>query len=66
MRIVLIGSTGFLGHHLLPVLSADGHECLALTRYRPACRDLAVLPGVTVKQQKSWETDDLAARFGGC
>ena len=65
MRIVLIGATGFLGHYVLPALSADGHDCLALTRYRPGCRDLAVLPRVTVRQQKGWATDDLAEQFEG-
>ena len=50
MRIVLLGATGFVGHHLLPELSAAGHECLVLTRYRPACRELAVIPRVTLLQ----------------
>lgn len=65
MKIVLLGATGFLGHHLLPLLSAAGHECLALTRYKPACRDLGVLPGVTVRQVKSWDADSLASQFEG-
>ena len=46
MRIVLLGATGFVGHHLLPALSAAGHECLALTRYPPGCRELEVIPRV--------------------
>ena len=57
MRIVLIGATGFLGHYLLPRLSSAGHECTALTRYRPACRDLTVLPRVTVRQVKDWSAE---------
>ena len=65
MRIVLLGSTGFLGHYVLPALSAEGHECLALTRYRPDCRDLAVLPRVSVSQQKTWDAEALAAVFEG-
>jgi NADH dehydrogenase len=65
MRIVLLGATGFLGHHLLPLLSAAGHDCLALTRFRPGCRDLAVLPRVTVLQQKEWSEDALAEQFDG-
>ena len=44
MRIVLIGATGFVGRHLLPELSSAGHECIVLSRYRPACKDLAVIP----------------------
>ena len=65
MRIVLLGATGFLGHHLLPQLSAAGHECLALTRYRPGCRELTVLPRVTVRQVKAWDADNLAGFFEG-
>ena len=65
MRIVLLGATGFLGHHLLPKLSAAGHECLALTRYRPGCRELTVLPRVTVRQVKTWDADSLAGLFEG-
>lgn len=65
MRIVLLGATGFLGHHLLPQLSAAGHECLALTRNRPTCRDLAVLPRVRLKQVKQWDAESLSPLFSG-
>jgi NADH dehydrogenase len=65
MRIVLLGATGFLGHYVLPALSGDGHHCLALTRYRPGCRDLAVLPRVTVTQQGQWDTEALSQRLEG-
>lgn len=65
MNITLLGSTGFLGHYILPALAADGHQCLALTRYRPACRELAVLPRVAVKQQKAWDAEALSQRFSG-
>ena len=63
MRIVLLGATGFLGHHVLPALSKAGHDCIALTRYKPGCRDLSVLPRVRVQQQKSWDSEALAERF---
>lgn len=65
MRIVLLGATGFLGHHLLPQLSAAGHECLALTRYRPACKDLAVLPRVRLRQVKEWDAASLGPLLAG-
>jgi NADH dehydrogenase len=65
MRIVLLGATGFVGNHLLPELSAAGHECVALTRYRPGCRELSIIPRVEVRQQKSWDADSLAACFEG-
>ncbi len=65
MKIVLLGATGFLGRHLLPELSRAGHECLALTRYRPGCRDLTVLPRVTVRQVKHWDEETLSGLFQG-
>jgi len=50
MRIVLLGATGFVGHHLLARLSASGHDCLALSRHRMSCRDLSIIPRVEVRQ----------------
>ena len=50
MRIVLLGATGFVGHHLLPELSAAGHQCLVLCRYKPGCRELALIPNVELRQ----------------
>ncbi len=65
MRIVLVGASGFLGHHVLPQLSAAGHDCLVLSRYRPGCRDLAVLPGVAVRQIRNWDPDSIAKQLSG-
>jgi uncharacterized protein YbjT (DUF2867 family) len=50
MRIVLLGATGFVGHHLLPELAILGHQCIALSRYLPGCRDLTTVPGVQLRQ----------------
>jgi len=65
MQIVLLGATGFVGRHLLPELAAAGHSCLALSRYRPACRDLAVIPGVEVRQADVYDEDQLKRCFDG-
>lgn len=65
MRIVLLGATGFVGHHLLPRLSAAGHQCLALSRYRMACRDLSLIPRVEVRQAKVYDPERLARCFEG-
>lgn len=65
MRIVLLGATGFLGHYVLPALSGRGHECLALTRYRPGCRELGVLPRVSVVQNRKFDLESLAPYFEG-
>jgi uncharacterized protein YbjT (DUF2867 family) len=65
MRIVLLGATGFVGHHLLPQLSDAGHQCLALSRYRMACRDLSLIPDVEVRQTNVYDADRLAGCFEG-
>lgn len=65
MRIVLTGATGFLGHYLLPSLSAAGHECVALSRYAPACRDLAVVPGVRVVQTDVYDSGRIEEYVAG-
>jgi len=65
MRIVLLGATGFVGHHLLPQLSAAGHRCLALSRYPMGCRELTVVPGVELRQTDVYDVDRLAACFEG-
>lgn len=65
MRIVLLGATGFVGHHLLPELSAAGHECRVLTRYRPGCRELALVPGVTLRQADIHDAEQLQRHFEG-
>lgn len=65
MRIVLLGATGFVGHHLLPSLSAAGHECIALSRYKPGCRELTLIPRVEVRQCDVYDPGQLRAAFTG-
>jgi NADH dehydrogenase len=65
MRIVLLGATGFVGHHLLPRLSAAGHDCLALSRYRMAVRELSIIPRVEVRQTDVHAPEKLAACLRG-
>ena len=65
MRIVLLGATGFVGHHLLPQLTAAGHRCLVLSRYAMACRELSVIPGVEIRQTDVYDAERLAACFHG-
>jgi len=65
MRIVLLGATGFVGHHLLPRLAAAGYHCIALSRYRMACRELGVAPRVTIRQGDVFDAATLAAAFEG-
>jgi len=63
MRIVLLGATGFVGHNLLPELSAAGHSCVVLCRYAPGCRELAVIPRVEVRQENVFDDDVLKRYF---
>ena len=65
MRIVLLGATGFLGHRLLPELSAAGYRCTVLSRYLPACRELTIIPGVDVRQADIYDEDQLKMHFDG-
>jgi len=65
MRIVLLGATGFVGHHLLPALTAAGHHCVVLTRYSQGCRELAVTPGVELHQANIFDRDQLTGLFAG-
>lgn len=65
MQIVLLGATGFVGRHLLPVLTSAGHRCLVLTRYSQGCRELAVTPGVEIRQADIFDQDQLIAHFAG-
>jgi len=65
MRIVLLGATGFVGRHLLPVLSAAGHHCTVLNRYRPGCRELALIPRVELRQADIHDAAVLGAELKG-
>ena len=65
MRIVLLGATGFVGHHLLPELAAGGHRCIVLCRYPPGCRDLAMVPGVELRQADVHDSSVLNEQLKG-
>jgi uncharacterized protein YbjT (DUF2867 family) len=65
VRIVLLGATGFVGHHLLPALVSAGHRCVVLTRYSQGCREVAVTPWVEVRQVNIFDRDQLNVHFAG-
>ena len=65
MRIVLLGATGFVGHHLLPALSAAGHQCVVLSRYKPGCRELALIPGIEIRKADVHDADVLKFQLQG-
>ncbi len=45
-RLVILGGTGFVGSHLLPRLSAAGHQIRLLSRNREKHRQFGLLPGL--------------------
>lgn len=65
MRIVLTGATGFLGGHLLPLLAAAGHDCLAFTRYPPGCKALATIPRTTIRRGDIFDSEWLVQQLLG-
>ncbi|MDO1529002.1 complex I NDUFA9 subunit family protein [Fulvimonas sp. R45] len=64
-RLVVLGGTGFVGRHLLPRLSADGHRVLVLSRNRERHRALGVLPGVHVRSADVYDDAALRTALGG-
>lgn len=64
-RLVMLGGTGFVGHHLVPRLAADGHHLLLLSRNREHHRDLAVLPHVQVRSADVHDGAALATHLHG-
>lgn len=65
MRIVLLGATGFVGHHLLPVLSDAGHQCVVLCRYPLGCRELTLIPNLELRRGNIHDSDFLEAQLEG-
>ncbi|MDX1381013.1 MAG: complex I NDUFA9 subunit family protein [Xanthomonadales bacterium] len=65
MNVVLLGASGFVGHHLVPRLARDGHRCTVLTRHAPGCRDLAVNPGTRVVQADVYDRKALERQLAG-
>ncbi|MBE1159362.1 complex I NDUFA9 subunit family protein [Dyella acidiphila] len=64
-RIVILGGTGFVGSYLVPRLAADGHRLVLLSRNREAHRELAVLPGVSVRSADVYDDAVLRAQLEG-
>jgi len=65
MRIVLIGASGFVGRHLVPVLAAHGHRCTVLARGEPRRRSLRVLPAVRLVRADVYDRVRLESEFTG-
>lgn len=59
MRIAVIGASGFIGRHLLPALSAAGHDVTAIVRNQ-AITELAGATSIKYMQDAGGGTDWLA------
>lgn len=64
MRVLLAGATGTLGSALIPLLLAEGHHVLALTRSAAGAARLAAL-GVQPVQADLMNAEDLLAALDG-
>ncbi len=61
--ICLLGGTGFVGRHLLSMLSKQGRHIHVLSRHPQRHRDLAVLPGVQLIQANVHDIVNLRQHF---
>ncbi len=64
-RLVILGGTGFVGSHLLPRLSAAGHQILLLSRNREKHRQFGVLPGVELRSADVYDRATLVRCLHG-
>ena len=64
-HVLILGGTGFVGHYLLPKLSAAGCRMTVLTRNREAHRELAVIPGVRLQNADVHDSESLARHLEG-
>ena len=64
-QLVILGGTGFVGSHLVPRLSADGHRVVLLSRNREKHRELSVVPGVRVRSADVYDDEALRHHLTG-
>jgi len=63
MKILVLGGSGFVGSHLVRRLSRDGHRITLVTRHAERCRELWVVPGVTIRQLDPYDEQVLAVEL---
>ena len=64
-NIVILGGTGFVGRHLVPRLTAQGHSVTLLSRNREKHPELRVLPQARVINARVHEGEELARHLEG-
>ena len=62
---MLVGGSGFLGHHVVRTLSNAGHQCTVLSRQPNARRELALLQHVSLARADVHDPEALSTHFEG-
>ncbi len=62
-HVLVLGGTGFVGRHVVPRLSADGHRVTVIARRRYDARHLILLPTVQVVEGDALDGRTLDARL---
>ena len=65
-KICVIGGSGFIGRHIVSLLSAQGHQVIVPTRRRERAKHLITLPTVGVVDAAINDPATLARLFVGC
>lgn len=65
LNIVILGGSGFVGHHLCARLTSLGHNITVFSRRPQSCRDLKILPTVQVKEVDVFDKDALIEHTKG-
>ena len=65
-HILVLGGTGFVGHHLLPALARQGCRIRLASRHPERHRDLQLVPDLRLVQALSLDRDTLPALLEGC
>lgn len=64
--IAVLGGTGFVGQHLVRALAEAGYQVRVLARHRERCRELLVLPHVSVIDTDIMTLSNLHRHLAGC
>lgn len=65
-NICVLGGSGFVGRHVISLLTREGHNVRILTRRRERHRELLVLPTVQVVEANIHDVHELKEHFAGC
>ena len=64
-KILVLGGTGFVGHHVCELLSLQGHQVVVPTRRMPSAHSIQMLPGVTPVEADVHHPEELQALVRG-